>query len=760
MKRCLNCMEEYGDNLLHCPVCGFQEEMQDPGVNLPVGSILSARYIVGTCQKIRQTDIIYIGWDELFHRKVLIQEFFPSYCLGVRVNKETVSIFDSKKEIFEQGLRQFVSSGKKLLWCYNEEDIVTVHSCFEENDTAYLIMEYRELETLKEWLGEDTLNIRSALLLFDRAINAVKKVHCLGLYHGQISLDSFWISGGRYLILKDFGPGLYVSGKPGGLDYQNAGPWTDVYGLASMLCQILTGSEISQGTKVDCVLADYRISKKINIVQALRNALEEAPSLRTNSVGELEWQIFGKGKKKRSKAAMKKNKTADSLKLSVRFRFGAVAVLSFIIILTILFSTGIIKGKNRPVAWYETSQEGEVPNVLNMRWKEIADFEKKSGWEVCIWGVNEDHAVDKGIVVSQFPDARTIQNKKKIYVTMQSESVFVKVPQAVGMKQEEAKRLFTEAGLRTEVKNSEDMAEPGTVTAQSLESESSVSLGNKVILSVSSGEEKNGEEIETEVPDVQGKVLEDARKILEEQGFYLVQVGAEYSDLVSKGEIVSQKPEAGEIMIQKSNIYVSISRGKEQVKVPEIVFLSSEEARDVLETLFLTLEKTEAYSISVEKGKIIKQEPEAGSVVEKGSKVKATVSLGSKPKETKGPEKSQKSENRRGSSKKESNAVTPTKGSPPKSEENQSQPTKGELNNKPDETTAITEASESGSSENNMDTQAGLKQGEPESEEGTLPSAEKFVEPTTAAAGLGQVSKTPTQPMPDQETTALTEAPE
>ena len=54
----------------------------------------------------RETDIIYIGWDALFDRRVQIQEYFPRYC-ATRSGKPELSIYDNKQEIYEKGLEFF-----------------------------------------------------------------------------------------------------------------------------------------------------------------------------------------------------------------------------------------------------------------------------------------------------------------------------------------------------------------------------------------------------------------------------------------------------------------------------------------------------------------------------------------------------------------------------------------------------------------------------------------------------------------------------
>ena len=95
MIRCLECMEEYEEGLRQCPYCGAgQVWMQEEKNYLSPGIKLQNRYIAGTVQAKRETDIIYIGWDTIFERKVLIQEFFPDYCVSRSDGKGEMCIRD------------------------------------------------------------------------------------------------------------------------------------------------------------------------------------------------------------------------------------------------------------------------------------------------------------------------------------------------------------------------------------------------------------------------------------------------------------------------------------------------------------------------------------------------------------------------------------------------------------------------------------------------------------------------------------------
>ena len=241
MKRCLNCMEEYNDSLGSCPLCGYSPgRKREPDFLLKEGVILQRRYIVGTCQGMRSCDITYIGWDALFERKVLIQEFFPS---GFVKRSQGLAVMPKEelKEPYEKSLNRFIRYFRKLIRLYKEDDIGEVYSCFSENGTAYATQQYSAAATLREWLEIKRGKAPSEAVAFlQQAVRALEKVHGLGLVHGDVGLDSFWLTGTGKLVLKGFWGPCYFSGEPGMEAFKELEPWEDVYGLALMLGSFLT----------------------------------------------------------------------------------------------------------------------------------------------------------------------------------------------------------------------------------------------------------------------------------------------------------------------------------------------------------------------------------------------------------------------------------------------------------------------------------------------------------------------------------------
>lgn len=293
MKRCFNCMNEYGEMYKKCPVCGYAEEIGKSSQDcLEAGGILQGRYIVGTSLGKSISSQFYIGWDAMFQRKIRIQEFFPIYC-AERKEDGGIQVKRDKAVQFEEGLRQFLSHGKQMIRLYQEPDIITVYSCFEENNTAYITMEYRELETLEDKLKIESFFTREeASDILKKTSAAVKKLHALNIIHGQISPKNIWVTGNGKLVLKDFSENRYLCGREESLDYQTPGPWTDVYWLACLFCEMVTGKRIRNYTNLKKVCSEYEIDIDSRLRKVIKKALQRDYHERYRTVEEFEKAFF------------------------------------------------------------------------------------------------------------------------------------------------------------------------------------------------------------------------------------------------------------------------------------------------------------------------------------------------------------------------------------------------------------------------------------------------------------------------------------
>lgn len=140
-----------------------------------------------------------------------------------------------------------------------------------------------------------------------------------------------------------------------------------------------------------------------------------------------------------------------------------------------------------------------------------------------------------------------------------------------------------------------------------------------------------------EVPNVKGLTEQQAREAIEERGLVVGRVEQQYSDMQPVGEVIEQTPAPGQMVPSGTVVDIVVNLGKETVSVIDVVGMSVERARTLLEAQGLTLGEVKEYFHETEPaGIIFEQEPHPGTRVDEGTAVDVSVSKG--PEEQEPPE--------------------------------------------------------------------------------------------------------------------------
>lgn len=255
---CENCFGETEEKI--CPHCGSDssEFVSDPTLLAP-GSVLFGKYIIGNVIGKGGFGVTYLALDTVSKRKVAVKEYFP-YALARRaVESSAVTVtFADGREAFELGAEKFYEEAKVVSKFRDNPNIVKVFEYFYENDTAYLVMEYLNGQTLKEYIRDSgTITAPQALHIALSIVNALGQAHKASILHRDISPDNIILCSDGTVKLIDFGAArqvvvelsqsFSVIVKPGfaPLEQYNKkgkqGPWTDIYSLGATIYFALTG---------------------------------------------------------------------------------------------------------------------------------------------------------------------------------------------------------------------------------------------------------------------------------------------------------------------------------------------------------------------------------------------------------------------------------------------------------------------------------------------------------------------------------------
>ena len=257
---CPNCMgiisSGYGGT--QCPYCHESLQTVNNSNQLQVGTVLSDRYLIGKAIGQGGFGITYIGIDKKLDSKVAIKEYYPGE-IATRITEYSKSIsisVDKNRELFIYHRQNFIDEARILASFVRNPNIVKVQDIFEENNTAYIVMEYLAGTTLDEYLKKNgVLSFNRILAIITPIMQALKEVHKAGLIHRDISPSNIMLVGTQPVLL-DFGAARFST------EYNNKsmsiivkpryapveqydrhgmqGSWSDVYSLCATIYKMLT----------------------------------------------------------------------------------------------------------------------------------------------------------------------------------------------------------------------------------------------------------------------------------------------------------------------------------------------------------------------------------------------------------------------------------------------------------------------------------------------------------------------------------------
>ena len=207
--------------------------------------------------------ITYLGWQTRLNRRVAIKEFFmKEYC---NRNADTSHITigtEGSRELVARFQQKFIKEAQSIAGL-NHPNIIRIHDVFEENDTAYYVMEYIEGGSLQEYVTRyGALQETEALHYIHQIAGALNYIHQRQMSHLDVKPGNILRREEGEVVLIDFGlskrydeSGQQTSTTPVGIStgyapmeqYVAGGvqiftPTTDIYSLGATLYKLLTGT--------------------------------------------------------------------------------------------------------------------------------------------------------------------------------------------------------------------------------------------------------------------------------------------------------------------------------------------------------------------------------------------------------------------------------------------------------------------------------------------------------------------------------------
>jgi formylglycine-generating enzyme required for sulfatase activity len=273
---------------------------------LPSGHLLHQRYSIQSSIGQGGFGITYLAYDEKLDQEVCIKELFVS---GNSTRGANLTVYSQSTGDFSFAdfVQRFVQEARQLAR-FQHPNIVRVLDIFQENGTAYTVMEYVKGETLKSKIQrEGAMGEKAAMSTITQLLDAVEEVHNKGMLHRDIKPDNVLITPEGRLVLIDFGSAReFAEGKtttqtamltPGYAPIEQystraqRGPYTDIYALGATMYYLLTGEKPIPVTdrSLEDLVAPHQINPSIStqVSSAVMLAMELKPEHRFQTVSDM-----------------------------------------------------------------------------------------------------------------------------------------------------------------------------------------------------------------------------------------------------------------------------------------------------------------------------------------------------------------------------------------------------------------------------------------------------------------------------------------
>lgn len=365
-----------------CIIVYMQKDQLDYQSLLPLGTLLQlGKYRVDKYLSSGGFGNTYVITNLQFEEQFAMKEFFMRGINERNEDNTTISVSNkTNRPQFEQQREKFKKEARRLRKLHNEH-IVQVHDLFEENGTAYYVMDFIDGESLSNLIKRTGKPIKEerTLLILDQVLDALQTVHEKSIWHLDLKPANIMLDKNGNAVLIDFGASKQMSVSDGytstttAMCYtkgyapaeqvdqkiDNIGPWTDLYALGATLYNILTKKEpplISEIIKGNAFDFPKNISEKTkNLILWLMTPNHEK---RPSSVQEVRSYLNDSQEQNDvdSEVTVFASKKVESKKSIWKFKnpFSSKAQIAFTGVLLLAILIGFIAGGTRSCGKHRT----------------------------------------------------------------------------------------------------------------------------------------------------------------------------------------------------------------------------------------------------------------------------------------------------------------------------------------------------------------------------------------------------------------------
>ena len=522
----------------------------------------------------------------------------------------------------EELVRRFKNESKAIS-ILNHPNIVKVYDVSVTDQLQYIVMEYIDGITLKEYLKQrnGALTWKEVVHFATQVLSALDHAHSKGIVHRDVKPQNIMLQADGSIKMMDFGIARfsraqsqtvsdkaigsvhYISPEQAKGDHTDAR--TDIYSVGVMMYEMLSGKLPFDGTGAVSI-AIMQISEKpkplaevapnipVGLRQITEKAMEKDPADRYQSAQEMLDAI----------AAFRRNPS-----ISFEYEYNTQDNPDKTINRVVSSSTAKTAGKaavsRSPARRAGTMNSGKGKNVKKQKAKAAKEFSMLP----IFFGMAVAFVIGAAILVYLI-----FTNSTNSFFSKHAD---VQLINFVGMTEDEFRASDYNSSLLAKWVYEYNDAPAGTIFQQNPKQGRTVKAGQKVTLKVSLGTQW------VTVPDVKTYVSDDAKKTLQDSGLQVVSKYVE-DESVAAGTVVYTEPAGGETVEGGStvNMYIARSKRDNMVSVISVTGLQVSEGTADLQRQNLVVSVVEQPSSEAE-GTILNQEPAAGTQV----RIRSTVRL-------------------------------------------------------------------------------------------------------------------------------------
>jgi serine/threonine-protein kinase len=501
-------------------------------------------------------------------------------------------------------------------------NIVNIFDVGEENDLYYIVMEFVDGKTLKQYIQQNSpLRVEDAIGIMSQLTSAISNAHQNHIIHRDIKPHNILVDHDGNVKVTDFGIAMALSATSitqtnsvlGSVHYLSpeqarggmANRKSDIYSLGIVMFELLTGRLPFSGESAVSIALKHLQSEtpsvrrwNPNIPQSVENIVLKAtakdPFHRYNSVEEMEEDL---------RTALDPERMNES-KFVIPIDNEATKAIPVI-------TDEHLKNLDETLV-----HSGDKPaNNSKDAVKNEKKGKKRKKWPLILISTFITLAILGLLAFTVLPGLLSAKD--------------VKIPDVSGMNLDDAISKLKLKGLEVgdKIEITDEVVKKGNVIKTNPEIGSTVKENSNVTIYISSGKEKY------ELSSYLGRRYEDVFSLLKNKNFKDIKK-IEKNDESDPGTIISQNyPEGEKVVPDETVLEFEVSKGPEKIILKDLTQYNVNGAQDYASLVGLNLDASqEKYDDKIPAGMVISQSPEKGTTMTKGDKVTVIISKGKEEK--------------------------------------------------------------------------------------------------------------------------------